>query len=62
MSEVRYAFIKDHDRSSYGYDSHEAALAEADKIKEDDDTRVRVRLRNRTDKFDVVVKVRREVK
>ncbi len=64
QQKVHYAFIRDDERSKLGFISEEVAKTEFDSLKvlEGDDTRVRLRYRSRTDRWDVVVKTRREVK
>lgn len=57
--EIRYVFTKDADLSKTDFDTFEKAKAEADKLENNDEQRVRVRMRNRTGKWDVVVKRRR---
>ena len=57
--ETRFVFVKDADLSKSDFETFEAARAEADKLDDNEEQRVRVRMRNRTGKFDVVVKRRR---
>lgn len=64
MSKRTFIFVKDPDRGKTGFDTIEAATAWRDqnKLADTEDIRVRVRLRSRTGKWDVVVKVKQEVK
>jgi hypothetical protein len=61
---VRYIYVKDAGLSKFGFPTAEAANAEADKMgeRDTDERRIRVRLRQRTGLYDVLVKVKREVK
>ena len=63
---VRVIYVKDTEKSILGFDSFEDATVAAEKIRgskeaASEQIRVRVLRRNRTDKFDVLVKSRREV-
>lgn len=65
MQETRYQFVKDAERTRTGFKTPEDAhawLTASGLPKDGPDVKTRVRYRSRTNTYDVVVKVRREVK
>ena len=59
--ETRYIFVRDDGKTRTGFTSYADAVAAKAGIPETPEQTVRVRLRRRTNTWDVVVKVRREV-
>ncbi len=62
QQDTRYIYVKDKDASGHDFKTHEEALAwqRANKLVDSEERRVRIRLRNRTNTYDVVVKLRKE--
>lgn len=62
QQQASFIFVRDDEKSKLGFLRIEDAQAHAKTIPETEDRRVRVRFRNRSGRFDVVVKTRREAK
>lgn len=52
-------FVRDENLTMTGFSDFEEARKAASSIKQDPNIRIRIRLRNRTDRWDVVVKRKR---